>query len=126
MTLIAEDLEALAVQGRTVAETVRINYLDGSIEAVQFIFTDGLSLTLAVWTDWRLVAELRSGAVIPDYLWPPEATRSPIEHVTGLVVGVVPRHNEIGELVGVHITVGNRRMSVLSFAGDLTIDLPQH
>ncbi|SIR91959.1 hypothetical protein [Micromonospora avicenniae] len=126
MAILAEGLDALNVRARAVIEIAQIREPDGYLQAIQLVFTDGLSLTLTVWTDWRLVAELRSQVEMPDYLWPPEAmTRSVIDQTTGPVSEVVPSHNQVGELVEVRFTVGNRRMLVGSFAGDLTIELSQ-
>ncbi|MET8355277.1 MULTISPECIES: hypothetical protein [unclassified Micromonospora] len=126
MAILAEGLDALNVRARAVIEIAQICEPDGYLQAIQLVFTDGLSLTLTVWTDWRLVAELRSQVEMPDYLWPPEAmTRSVIDQMTGPVSDVVPSHNQVGELVEVRFTVGNRRMLVGSFAGDLTIELSQ-
>jgi hypothetical protein len=42
----------------------------------------------------------------------------------GPVSELACRHNEMAELVEVRVTVGDRRLLVGSFAGDLTIDLP--
>ncbi|MGC5311237.1 hypothetical protein [Micromonospora zamorensis] len=105
-------------------ETARICDTGGHLQAIQLVFTDGLALTLTVWTDWRLVAERRARVDLPDSHWAAEVTaRSVIDQMVGPVSEVVPSHNQVGELVKVRFTVGNRRMLVGSFAGDLTLEL---
>jgi hypothetical protein len=127
MTVLAEGVAALDLRGRTVSEVVRITDADDLLEAVQFVFADGQSLTLTVWTDWRLVVELRSEAVVPDYLWPVEdRTRTAIERLsgTGKVVGeVVPGLNDAGVLVEVRFSLDGCPLRVKSFGGDLILEL---
>lgn len=122
MASLSESLGALDVRGRVVVEVARICEPDGYLHAIQLVFIDGWSLTLTVWTDWRLVADLRSQAVMPVYPWPPEAmTRSVIDRMTGVVSKVVPSRNEAGELVRARFAIGSGWLVVGSFAGDLTI-----
>ncbi|MET8310809.1 hypothetical protein [Micromonospora sp. NPDC005173] len=123
MAILAEGLDALKVRTRTVIEVAQIFETNGYLQAIQLVFIDGLSLALTVWTDWRLVAELRSQVEMPDHLWPADAmTRSVIIQITGPVSEVVSNQNQVGELVEVRFTVGNRQMLVGSFAGDLTTE----
>ncbi|WP_143162984.1 hypothetical protein [Couchioplanes caeruleus] len=127
MTVLAEGLDALDLRGRIVSEVVRIADADDLLEAVQFVFSDEQSLALTVWTDWRLMAELRSDAVVPEYLWPVEnRTLTAIEGFAGAgkAVGeVVPRLNDAGMLVEVRIVLDGRPILVKSFGGDLILEL---
>ena len=127
VSVLAEGIDALDLRGRAVLEVVRITDADDLLEAVQFVFTDGQSLTLTVWTDWKLVVELRSEAVVPDYLWPVEdRTRTAIEGFsgTGKVIGeVVPGLNDAGTLVEVRFTLDGCLLLVKSFGGDLILEL---
>jgi hypothetical protein len=126
MTVLAEGLDALDLCGRTVAEVVRITDADDSLEAVQVVFSDGQSLVLTVWTDWRLMAQLRSDAVVPEYLWPVESrTRAAIGgfvEAGKTVSEITPRLNEAGMLVEVRIVVADRPVLVKSFGGDLVVE----
>ncbi|GIJ33148.1 hypothetical protein [Micromonospora sediminimaris] len=127
MTVLAEGVDALDLRGRTVSEVVRIADADDLLEAVQFVFVDGQSLTLTVWTDWRLTVELRSEAVVPDYLWPVEdRTRTAIEEFSGarkVVDEVVPGLNDAGILASVRFSLDGCPLLVKSFGGELILEL---
>lgn len=127
VALLAEGLGALDLRGLTVSEIARICDSDGSLEAVQLVFVDRRSLTLTVWTDWKLVAELRSEAVVPDYLWPPgERIRVPLEEFADSDIAineVVPRLSDVGELVEVRFMLDGQQLLVGSTGGDLIVEL---
>jgi hypothetical protein len=127
MTVLAEGVDALDLRGRAVSEVVRITDADDLLEAVQLVFVGGQSLTLTVWTDWRLVVELRAEAVVPDYLWPIEdRTRTAIGGLSGvrkMVDEVVPGINEAGILASVRFSLDGCPLLVKSFGGELILEL---
>ncbi|MET8204274.1 hypothetical protein [Micromonospora taraxaci] len=127
MTVLAKGVAALDLRGRIVSEVVRITDADDSLEAVQFVFADGQSLTITVWTDWRLMVELRSEAVVPDYLWPVEdRTCTAIAGLSGaekVVREVVSTLNDARVLVEVLFSLDGRSLLVKSFGGDLILEL---
>ncbi|MEU1400277.1 hypothetical protein ABZ403_29980 [Micromonospora zamorensis] len=53
MGILAEGRDALNVRARTVIEIAKICETNGHLKAVLLVFTDGLFLSLTVWTDWR-------------------------------------------------------------------------
>jgi hypothetical protein len=127
MTVLAEGVDALDLRGRIVSEVARITDADNLLEAVQFVFVDGQSLIMTVWTDWRLMVELRSEAIVPDYLWPVEdRTRTAIQGLTGaskVVDEVVPGLNDAGILVSVLLSLDGCPLLVKSFGGELILEL---
>lgn len=127
MSVLADGIDALNLRGRTVSEVVRITDVDDLLEAVQLVFVNGQSLTLTVWTDWRLVAELRSDAVVPDYLWPVEdRVRTAIEGLSGarkVVDDVTPGVNGAGTLVSVRFSLDGSPLLVKSSGGELILEL---
>ncbi|GGL86337.1 hypothetical protein [Micromonospora yangpuensis] len=127
MALLAEGADALDVQGCKIFEVVRICGDDGSLEAVQLVFSDDRSLTLTVWTDWSLTVELRSDIAVPEYLWlPEERVRIVIPELSDLsfeVGEVVPRHNDAAELFEVRFVLGGRQLLVGSTGGNLIIEI---
>lgn len=127
MALLAEGADALEVQGCKIFEVARICDGDGSLEAVQLVFSDGRSLTLTVWTDWSLKIELRSDVVVPEYLWPPEErVRFVIAELSDLSFEVgeaVPRFNDAAELFEVRFMLGGRQLLVGSTGGNLIIEI---
>lgn len=127
MALLAEGLGALDLRGLTVSEIARICGSDG-LAGVQLVFVDGRCLTVTVWTDWTLLVELRSEAVVPDYLPQPgeDGTRVPLEEFadSNIVINeVVPGFNEVGELMKVRFTLDNQQLLLRSFGGNLVMEL---
>ena len=116
------DRFALASKGSRVLEINQILDVDGKLEAIQLVLSDGSSTIITVWTDWTIRVDHRLDPAVPDYLWPPnERTRVPMENVNtegGLeIMEVTNSRDTVGSLVGIEVAFPGEFLSIGSWAG---------
>ncbi|MGW3962538.1 hypothetical protein ACWED2_22150 [Amycolatopsis sp. NPDC005003] len=132
MTKLADttpgDLNLNNLVGLSVNSICQLVDRSGSLAEMQISLDNGPTVSFTVWTDWSLRVRVAKEGGIPDYLWPASDYLSEKVFPEGVVwpmniTGIEELFDEMGDLSGLNIELGERMIGLRSYGGELLAEV---
>ena len=127
MDTASGDVSLNDLVGLRVVSACQLVDRSGDLAEVQMDLDNGPTVSFTVWTDWSLRVRYAGEGGVPDYLWPASDYLSqklfPDDVVWPTnITGIEELFDEMGDLSGVKIELGERMIELRSYGGELLME----